>query len=374
MERMDYTVSTMRSAGHYSNFPSTYPQLTSYPITQYPDLTIQDTWKEAFKNASLGEKQSGPTEPYAQYFTTSPEPAHKEMLRLLRESPADTITIVALGPLTTVALAAAEDPETFLRVKELVIMGGTIDLPGNITPLGEFNIYADPIAAARVFALTSRVPSSTMPPKNKDLALQPDYEDYPKLKDYPEKLSRQLKLTMFPLDITTPHVLEKEYFNSRVSKLKAAGSHLARWTHWFMNGVYNKIAEMEGVGDKPPSLALHDPMCIWYMLTRDDPAWKAVSEPEDIRIEPFGQWTRGMNIVDRRKLNKPTESEIPEVPGFKVPPPPGSPEAADITISEVANDLHDSWVNPRKGNRINRIIGSPGLKIFQEFLVNQLYY
>lgn len=340
--------------------------LTPCPVTQYPDLSINDTWTQAFQNSSLGEKQSGPAEPYAQHFQTSVEPAHKEMLRLLRESPADTITIVALGPLTTIAIAAAEDPETFLRVKELVIMGGTIDLPGNITPLGEFNIYADAVAAARVFALTSKEPNSTMPPKNKDLPLQKDYEDYAKLQDYPAKLSRQLKLTMFPLDITTPHELEKDYFNTKVSQLKTAGSHLARWSHWFMNGVYNKIAEMEGVSEKPPALSLHDPMCIWYMLTRDDPAWKAVSELEDIRVETAGQWTRGMNIVDRRRLNKP--AEVPEAPAA------GSPEAAGITISEVADDLHDSWVNPRKGNRINRIIGSPGLKIFQEYLVNQLYY
>ena len=57
-------------------------------------------------------------------------------------------TLVAVGPLTNVALLLARHPEA--RPEQIVLMGGSIGV-GNVTPAAEFNIWADPEAAARVF-------------------------------------------------------------------------------------------------------------------------------------------------------------------------------------------------------------------------------
>ena len=56
--------------------------------------------------------------------------------------------IIALGPLTNLAQLISEEPKLFEEV-EIVWMGGTLS-EGNVTPLAEFNAYADPEAAARV--------------------------------------------------------------------------------------------------------------------------------------------------------------------------------------------------------------------------------
>lgn len=73
---------------------------------------------------------------------------------VLREAVAtsDPIDILAIGPLTNLALALGRRPEIAAGVGRLTIMGGTVNGRGNITPAAEFNIYADPEAAAIVFA------------------------------------------------------------------------------------------------------------------------------------------------------------------------------------------------------------------------------
>ena len=61
------------------------------------------------------------------------------------------ITLVAVGPLTNVALAIGKEPRIVQAVKEVFIMGGAMRHEGNTTPLAEFNTYVDPHAAHIVY-------------------------------------------------------------------------------------------------------------------------------------------------------------------------------------------------------------------------------
>src|SRR5262249_39436503 len=61
------------------------------------------------------------------------------------------LTLVCTAPLTNLALAVQREPAVVETVREVVLMGGATRPPGNATPMAEFNIYADPEAAAIVF-------------------------------------------------------------------------------------------------------------------------------------------------------------------------------------------------------------------------------
>lgn len=78
------------------------------------------------------------------------EAAADFLVRLAQEN-AGELTICAIGPLTNIADALARDPGFARNVKELVIMGGALDQPGNITPFAEANLFHDAAAADAVF-------------------------------------------------------------------------------------------------------------------------------------------------------------------------------------------------------------------------------
>ncbi|KAK5130223.1 hypothetical protein LTR08_002308 [Meristemomyces frigidus] len=383
----------------------------------HPHLSPTDTWAalSAAAAQSADPEQTAIADELVKpdaLFTISQNPAHQEILRLLRDNEPDTITIVAIGPLTTLALAAAEDTEAFLRVKEVVVMGGTIFEPGNvrlpppppppqqhhphphpqqaantpeprfrlikqppstlrsslntrnqITPVAEFNTFADTVAAARLYALTSPDPSSTMPPHPPTPTDNPSSAAHPPpyLAPYPPHLTRQLKLLLCPLDITSRHVLTRGQYRAAVTPLLAQGSPLAEWTTAFLTATFAKVELLQtNVSGDAVGLALHDPLCVWYCLTStptststttpsSDSKW-TISPDEDIRVETSGQWTRGMCIVDRRSRRR----------------------REDDDGGEVAGDT-GGWLRGGSGNRVARCVGTPGEGVFGAYLLGRIF-
>ncbi len=84
--------------------------------------------------------------------------AEHAALAILRLSQlhAGQLLLVALGPLTNLALALRLDPTLPARVARLVVMGGAVTGQGNITPAAEFNVYFDPEAAHIVLGAFAR--------------------------------------------------------------------------------------------------------------------------------------------------------------------------------------------------------------------------
>lgn len=75
-----------------------------------------------------------------------PRPAYRFIVETVRARPGE-VTIVAVGRMTNLALALQEDAEIARLVKAVVIMGGAVYVPGNVTPAAEANIAGDPHAA-----------------------------------------------------------------------------------------------------------------------------------------------------------------------------------------------------------------------------------
>jgi purine nucleosidase len=114
-------------------------------------------------------------------------PAAVALARLANEFPGE-LTLVALGPLTNVALACKLDPAFPQKIKQFVFMGGTISAIGNTSNVtAEFNIYCDPEAA--LMALET-FPRSTMLSWETTLKYTFPWKEYDALAALPTRAGR----------------------------------------------------------------------------------------------------------------------------------------------------------------------------------------
>jgi inosine-uridine nucleoside N-ribohydrolase len=157
------------------------------------------------------------------------------------------LTLVCTAPLTNLALAFQREPRIVERVREVVVMGGAARRTGNTTPVAEFNIYADPDAAAVVF-------------------------------------QQAWPITMVGLDVTEQVTLtraERQTLAARTSPEAVLVREATR-----------RVFDVVGV----PSMALHDPLAMAIAVQPD----LVTTIHRDVHVETRGQHTLGETVVDLR--------------------------------------------------------------------------
>jgi inosine-uridine nucleoside N-ribohydrolase len=179
-------------------------------------------------------------------------PSEKVICDLVRADP-HNVTIVALGPLTNIARAFVRDPELPGLVGQIVIVGGTVNVPGNITPAAEFNIYCDPASAQMVF----RSPSTKI---------------------------------LVPLDVTNKIELSYDLFN----QLPDENTRVGKFLRQILPPAYRSYRQRLGL----EGIHVHDSI-----------AMASVVHPELFTLKPMagdveihGELTTGMTVFDRRRV------------------------------------------------------------------------
>lgn len=191
--------------------------------------------------------------------TPTGEHAVDQLIRLAEARPGE-ITLVAVGPLTNVAVALMRQPALPTLLKDVVIMGGAFANPGNSTALAEFNIWVDPEAARMVFEAPFR-------------------------------------MTIAPLDATTQVLLDDTHLAS------LGDGPVPTFVRELTSDYLALYARRRG----RRAAAMHDPLATAIAI---DPTLMLDAPVLPITVETDGHWTRGMTIADRR-------------PGERADSPPG---------------------------------------------------
>lgn len=161
----------------------------------------------------------------------------------------DEVTLVPIGPLTNIALALKIDPTIMSLVKKVVLMGGAVSKPGNISPTAEANIYHDPHAA--------------------DIVMRAGWP-----------------LVMVGLDVTQQVVMTSRFLE-KIYKTKNPVTNLIQRILPFYQGFHK--SHFDSGGD----IHTHDPSAIAYLLNPDLFHTEVVS----IFVESEGR-CKGQTIAD----------------------------------------------------------------------------
>jgi len=168
------------------------------------------------------------------------------IIRLVKES-AEPVTLLPTGPLTNIALALTKAPEIKSNIEEIVLMGGGTF--GNWTPTAEFNIWADPEAARKVFE--SGIPTVVM-----------------------------------GLDITHQALATKEVI-AEVNRIDNRVAKIVGELLVFFASTYKEMFDIDGA-------PVHDVLTVAYLVAPELFKTKDVN----IVVETKGEYTAGTTLVD----------------------------------------------------------------------------
>jgi inosine-uridine nucleoside N-ribohydrolase len=201
-----------------------------------------------------GQGNAGVPKPTRKAVT---QPAAEFLADMAAQNPG-VVTIVAVGPLTNLALALKKRPQIAKDVKQVVIMGGAAFVPGNATPHAEANIFNDPEAADIVFAA-------------------------------------QWPVVLVGLDVTHQAFLTNEAAETIMGATSATSRHIAKALPLYQR-FFADAHQLEGV-------YLHDPSAVAYVV--DKTLFKTRHAP--LRVETEGvergrtlPWTGGASGVDAK--------------------------------------------------------------------------
>jgi inosine-uridine nucleoside N-ribohydrolase len=180
-------------------------------------------------------------------------PSEKVICDQIRAEPEASVTIVALGPLTNVARAFVRDPELPSLVGGIVMMGGAVAGPGNITPAAEFNVYCDPLSARAVF----RSPSTK---------------------------------TLIPLDVTNRILLSYDLFN----RLPDDSTKVGRFLQKILPPVFRSYRQQFGL----EGIHVHDTVTLTALRHPELFTMREMAGD----VETLGELTVGTTVFDRRRV------------------------------------------------------------------------
>jgi purine nucleosidase len=167
------------------------------------------------------------------------------LVETLSKAAPHSITVAMLGPQTNLALALIQAPEITQGIKEVVVMGGAHFNGGNITPVAEFNLYADPDAAKVV-------------------------------------LASGVKLTYVPLDVTHKILTSEQ----RLKQIEALNNNAGK----LVGNILNEYVKADMVHYGLPGGPVHDASVIAWLLKPELFTGKQINVVIDSREGPgFGQ-------------------------------------------------------------------------------------